>query len=263
MLVFGNATDIRLNGNSATKVFLNNNQIWPTTPTIITSNLQLELLPSSYIGSGNVWDTTVGTTDATLFGNPVYNNLEGFTFNGTSTYGTIPSVDGVTNFTNTQQYTIEVWFNPSSGQENPNESEIVEKWNSNFSPARYPYTIRFSENGGTAQVRVFDGSNNPGVGISGFSVNTWVQLVAVFNFGVEKTLTVYRNGVSAGSTSLSGVNQVSNTSFVSIAGRVAIGEGSAMNKLKGTIGIIRMYDTSLNESQVLQNFNADKSKFGL
>jgi hypothetical protein len=29
MPVFGNATSIRLNGNSATKAFLNNNQIWP------------------------------------------------------------------------------------------------------------------------------------------------------------------------------------------------------------------------------------------
>jgi len=36
------------------------------TPNIVTSNLQLQLLPSSYVGSGTVWDTTVGSTDATL-----------------------------------------------------------------------------------------------------------------------------------------------------------------------------------------------------
>jgi len=99
--------------------------------------------------------------------------------------------------------------------------------------------------------------------MTGFTVNTWVQAVAVFNFGVAKTLTVYRNGVSAGSISLAGVNQVSNTNFVSIAGRVTADGSSALNKFKGTIGVIRMYDTSLTSTQVLQNFNADKSKYGL
>ena len=31
----------------------------------------------------------------------------------------------------------------------------------------------------------------------------------------------------------------------------------------GKIGITRLYNTSLTSSQVLQNFNADKSKYGL
>jgi Neuraminidase (sialidase) len=94
-------------------------------------------------------------------------------------------------------------------------------------------------------------------------VNTWVQTVAVFNFGVDKTLTVYKNGVFSGSRSLAGVNQVSNTNFVSMAGRVTADGSSALNMFKGTIGIIRMYDSSLTASQVLQNFDADKSKYGL
>jgi hypothetical protein len=94
-------------------------------------------------------------------------------------------------------------------------------------------------------------------------VNTWVQVVAVYNFGVSKTLTVYRNGVFGGSISLLGLNQVSNTNLVSIAGRVTADGNSAENKFKGTIGIIRTYNTSLTSPQVLQNFNADKSKYGL
>jgi hypothetical protein len=112
-------------------------------------------------------------------------------------------------------------------------------------------------------VAAYDGSNFPSVSLSGFPVNTWRQLVAVFDFGVGKTLTVYRNGVSAGSVSLTGVNQVSNTSPVGIAGRVAVSTGALQVPFKGTVGIIRMYDTSLTASQVLQNYIADKSKFGL
>jgi hypothetical protein len=231
-------------------------------PSPVSSNLQLELLPSSYAGSGTVWDTTVGTTDATLSGSPTYDALSGFTFNGTSSYGRIPSVNGVSNFTNTQQYTVEIWFNPANGQPNSGEAELLEKWNLN-NESRYPYTIRFNEGASSMLVAAYDGSNFPSVSLSGFPVNTWRQLVAVFDFGVGKTLTVYRNGVSAGSVSLTGVNQVSNTSPVGIAGRVAVSTGALQVPFKGTVGIIRMYDTSLTASQVLQNFNADRSKYGL
>jgi hypothetical protein len=240
------------------------NTITPTpsvTPNIVTSNLQLQLLPSSYVGSGTVWDTTVGSTDATLSGSPTYNALSGFTFNGSSSYGRIPSVNGVTNFTNTEQYTVEIWFNPSNGQPNSGEAELLEKWDLN-NESRYPYTIRFNESASSMLVAAYDGSNFPSVSLTGFSVNTWRQLVAVFDF-VGDTLTVYRNGISGGTTSLVGVNQVSNTSPVGIAGRVAPTTGNLQVPFKGTVGIIRMYNTSLTSTQVLQNFNADKSKYGL
>ena len=203
----------------------------------------------------------MGSTDATLSGSPTYNALSGFTFNGSSSYGRIPSVDGVTNFTNTQQYTVEIWFNPSNGQPNSGEAELLEKWNLN-NESRYPYTIRFNEGASSMLVAAYDGSNFPSVSLTGFSVNTWRQLVAVFDF-VGDTLTVYRNGISGGTTSLVGVNQVSNTSPVGIAGRVAVSTGALQVPFKGTVGIIRMYSTSLTPTQVLQNYNADKSKYGL
>jgi hypothetical protein len=238
------------------------NTLTPTpspTPNIVTDNLQLYLQPSSYVGSGTVWDTTVGSTDATLSGSPTYNALSGFTFNGSSSYGRIPSVNGVTNFTNSDQYTVEIWFNPSNGQPNSGEAELLEKWNLN-NESRYPYTIRFNENNSSMLVAAYDGSNFRQVSVTGFTVNTWVQLVAVFDF-VGDTLTVYRNGISGGTTSLVGVNQVSNTSPVGIAGRVATTTGNLEVPFKGTVGIIRMYDTSLTSTQVLQNYNADKSKY--
>jgi hypothetical protein len=41
-------------------------------------------------------------------------------------------------------------------------------------------------------------------------------------------------------------------------------EGSNPNQwFDGKIGITRLYSTSLTSSQVLQNFNTNKSKYGL
>jgi hypothetical protein len=232
------------------------------TPNIVTTNLQLYLQPSSYVGSGSVWDTSVGTTDATLTGSPTYNVASGFTFNGTTQYGRIPSVNGVTNFTNTQQYTVEIWFNASSGQPNIGESDLLEKWNLNNEP-RYPYVFRFLESSNNLVIGVYGGTlPNPVITLTGITTNTWRQIVGVFDF-VAGTLTAYRNGVSVGSISLVGVGQVSNTSPVGIGHRISPTTSQPEWLFKGTVGIIRMYSSSLTAPQVLQNFNADKSKYGL
>ena len=112
-------------------------------------------------------------------------------------------------------------------------------------------------------VACYDGTNFRSATSSGFPVNTWKQLVAVFNF-VDKTLTVYRDGGNPVSVSLTGVGQVSNTSPIAIASRLT-STGAAQSNImfKGSIGIIRTYNIALSESQILQNFNAIRSRFGL
>ena len=216
----------------------------------------------SYQGSGSTWaDLSTSNNHATISLSPTHNAATGLTFNGSTQYGRIPSVNGVTNFTNTQQYSIEIWFNPSNGQPNSSEAELLEKWNF-ANESRYPFTIRFNETGRSMLVACYDGSQFPFVTASGFSVNTWAQLVAVFDF-VAKTLTVYRNGVSVGSTSLVGINQVSNTSPVGIAGRVPFNANGVQVPLKGSIGNIRFYNKTLTASQILQNFNILKIRYGL
>jgi hypothetical protein len=217
----------------------------------------------SYQGTGSIWsDLSSSSNHATISLSPTHNAATGLTFNGSTQYGRIPSVAGVTNFTNTQQYSIELWFNPANGQANNGEAELLEKWN--FSnEGRYPFTIRFNEGGSSMLVACYDGGSFPYVTANGFSVNTWAQLVAVFNF-VAKTLTVYRNGVSVGSTSLVGINQVSNSSPVGIAGRIPVGASTGVQvPFKGTIGIIRFYNKSLSANEVLQNFNTFKTRYGL
>lgn len=232
----------------------------------ITDGLVLNLDAAnikSYQVAGTTWtDLSSSSNHATISLSPTHNAATGLTFNGSNQYGRIPSVNGVTNFTNTQQYSIEVWFNPASGQANSGEAELLEKWNLNNEP-RYPFTIRFNETQKSMLVGCFDGSKLTSVTASGFSVNTWVQLVAVFNF-VARTLTVYRNGVSVGSTSLVGVNQVSNTSPVGIAGRIPVSPATGvLVPFKGSIGIIRLYNKALTNAEILQNYDDKKIRFSL
>jgi hypothetical protein len=128
---------------------------------------------------------------------------------------------------------------------------------------RYPFTIRFNQNDSSMTVACFDGSIFRSVNVTGFPVNTWKQIVAVFDF-VAKTLTVYRDGVSGGSASLVGINQVSNTSPIAIATRLQTnGAPQTSIMFKGSIGLIRIYSRNLTSDEVLQNFNSYKTKYGL
>jgi hypothetical protein len=171
-------------------------------------------------------------------------------------------VNGVSNFTNTQQYSVEIWFNPSNGQPNAGEAELLEKWDLNNEP-RYPYVFRYNENLSRMFVACYDGSNFPSLSVSGIPVNTWKQIVGVFDF-VTKTLTVYKDGVSAGSISLNGVGQVSNSSPTAIGTRLNSSSGYLSGIMfKGTVGIIRMYNKALSSTEILQNFNANKTRYGL
>lgn len=227
---------------------------------VVSSGLQVQLTPNSYSGSGTTWTDVQGNANATLTGTPTYNSSTGFTFNGTSQYARIPSTAGVTDFTNTNNYTVEVWFNPTAGQPNASLATVFEKWNQN-NQAAYPYALRYVESSGTMQFPVYDGTNNPSPTMSGFTTGNWWQAVGTWNFST-RIATPYRNGVIGTAVSLTGVNAVSNTSQVGVAHRISTA-GVAQFLFKGGIGVIRIYNKALTQAEIIQNFYATKGLFGL
>lgn len=223
----------------------------------VINTLKTSLLPFN-ANNNNTWSTSTGTFSATMTGSPSYNSL-GYTFDGISSqYGRIPSSAGITDFTNTDSYTIEVWFKASSSQPNP-VTTILEKWNGT---AGYPYTLRFNEGLNTAYFACYDGTNFRQGNLTGVSVNNWYQLVGVFNFTTD-VLTVYNNGVSVTTTSLAGVGQVSNSSPVGIAHRVSPNGLYGEFVFKGSIGVIRIYNSALSASDVSKNFEANRGTYGI
>jgi hypothetical protein len=89
--------------------------------------------------------------------------------------------------------------------------------------------------------------------VSGVALSTgvWHQLVVVRNI---TNISWYKNGVSLGSTTTSdGVNIVSSIGSY-IGGTYA---------LDGNIASVQIYNKALSAQEVLQNYNAQKSRFGL
>jgi hypothetical protein len=242
--------EIKQNYDALKHVYANGN--------FVIDNLKTSLLPSNAT-SNTSWSTSTGTFSATMTGTPLYNSL-GYTFNGTSQYGRIPSSSGITDFTNADTYTIELWLNPSSSQPHA-VTTVLEKWNlGNIS--RYPYTLRFNEGMSSAYFACYDGTNFPSASLTGISVGNWYQVVGVFNFTTD-VLSIYKNGVIGSTASLVGVGQVSNSSPVGIAHRVSVDGSSAEFLFKGSIGLIRMYNSALSASDVSKNFEANRATYGI
>ena len=232
----------------------------------VTSNLNLCLLPSN--ASGANWTDSTGNISVTMTGSPTYSST-GYTLNGTSQYGRIPSSVGITDFTIANNYTVEIWLNPSNGQSNPNEAEVLEKWNQN-NQGRYPYVFRYNENTTSMNVAVYDGTTNPlstvyrNIVTSGFTTNTWHQIVGVFNFTTD-VMSVYKNGALGSTVSLPvGLVNISNTSPVGIGHRISSNPGNPPEIMfKGSIGIIRMYSSALSDSDISKNFEANRGIYGI
>jgi hypothetical protein len=235
----------------------------PTPAPIVIPNPVASYLPTN--GTSSTWTDTAGSLNVTMTGSPTYSSSLGYTFNGSNQYGRIANANGINNFDNTDAYSVEVWFNPSSGQPllADDQTSIIEKWNS-ANQSRYPYVIRYQESTTRAFIAAWDGTNFPAVLISGVSTNTWVQVVGVYDFRTGiKLLTGYTNGASGGTASLVGVGSTSNTSDVGIAQRIEPSPAPPSKMLKGSIGLIRFYNTALSAEQVSQLFTNTRSTFGI
>jgi hypothetical protein len=92
------------------------------------------------------------------------------------------------------------------------------------------------------------------------TVDTWYQLIYVFTNVASNTIETFVNGVSVGTVSHSLASMLNTTNPLYIG---SYNGGEFPQWFEGKIGIARLYNVSLTSAQVLQNYNADKSKYGL
>ena len=243
---------------------------------VVSSGLQVQLRPSSYTGSGSTWTDTQGNANATLVGSPTYSGSYGFTFDGSTQYGTLPSIFGVTDFDNSGSYTIEIWLNGANGQLMAGSIPLSKRATSGAGNGNYPYVMEYTEPNNlisnyASVASPFQGGTNA---ISGnVLTNTWYQNICVWNYtgsdiggnGADKN-TAWLNGVkqTISNGNLSTFSSPSNNDLVGIARQLGLPPtGQIPGWFKGQIGIIRIYNRALTSTEIQQNFDADKSIFGL
>jgi len=215
-------------------------------PTIVTTGLQVYLdagNPSSYPGSGTTWTSLVGAYSGTLQAGVSYSAADGgsLVFNGgSSAYVTLVNS---TFAALTNNFSIECWYKSSNNR----PGIIANGTGSNGFVFGYYSTT--GTNFKVTKYGVID------LAAGAIPQNTaWHQ--AVLTYSSTTGTRVYIDGALSSPTSAN----TQNLSVGSSTFNIGKSEG---NYLNGSMGIQRWYNTVLSADDVSQNFNADRSRYGI
>jgi hypothetical protein len=215
---------------------------------IITRGLVMHLdasAPSSYPGSGTTWsDISTQTNNATLINGPTYNSGNGgyIQFDGTDDYAQI-STSGIIN--NAISVDTVIYIDSVKTFAAILGSNITEK---------YEMLIKSASD---LEVSLSSGNYLQWNGI--LTTGTYIHLCVVATSGTVWKL--YKNGVDLGSPQIaSGYTVDGNSVSVIDIGRIRNQNGFAY---VGRIPNIKIYNRALSAAEVSQNFNVQRSRFGI
>lgn len=239
-------------------------------PRIITSSLQLYLdagNTKSYAGTGSTWLDL--TENADTFASSYYtypssaitgsNRYFSFINNGTTVNNIYNASPKLTTYTQ-RQYTRMAWFNLQTG--NSAWSPIIQNSIGNNSD------MGLAINGGYIHFRQYTRTYTSGTTDGDYGVNsvgtinsnTWNSAAIVVDL-FSPTVTFYINGKFDSTTSLNTIgNSSSNTIII---GGAATDSYSGDRMFKGYISAAMHYNRLLTPTEILQNHNALKGRFGL
>jgi len=228
-------------------------------PKIITNGLVLSLDAAnnkSYPGSGTTWTDLSGNNNTgTLTNGPTFSSANGgsIVFDGTNDY---------------VGFTYNSIFNPPSnisvslwGRLTVNNASIrtlIELsvstdelyfiyWRGDLSPKRWWYGLRQSNN---TYVETNSTSTD-------FSINTWYNLALVADSSTG-LFSFYINGILDNSIAYNGTLKQTASSL-----SIGADAGASRRYLIGNISNTLIYNRALSATEVLQNYNATKNRFGL
>ena len=214
-------------------------------PAIVTDGLVLNLdagFTPSYPTTGTSWyDISSNSKTVTLTNGPSFNSNSGggIVFDGADDYGNLGTIGGYTN-----KFSCEAWFKTTSSA---SWKDII---------CGGCGDIIFTINGNYVNFGSQCSSPIPHLNYSTTAVNSgaWFFASVTYDSGVAK---VYVNATLENTYTRSDASQTPGTVFV---GSNADGSGEFFN---GTIAVVRMYNRVLSQSEITQNYNAQKGRFGL
>lgn len=250
--------------------------LWTQPTSISTNGLIVNLDPSSvesYPGAGNNWFNLTGTQSlATLYNGPILGtaNDGSIVFDGVNDYSSIP-VD----LSPYSQVTIEVWYKMNNtGSNLASWGGILFEHSNNWNTNAGGFGLGVNSSGCSPDLNYMHTNHNSALGPRNYlftSGASWSCHVNVYSRIPDPTgRLAYVNGqlvpfVSTNScgggwsTSTETVNTTAfRNDYIYLASR-----GGQSGFINTNIGLIRIYGRKLTATEILQNYNATKSRFGL
>ena len=226
-------------------------------PRIVTNGLVFKMdfaNSKCYPGSGtSCYDIGGNSSTGEIVNSPTFttsNNNKYFSFNG-ETNSRLIKVPNNTNL-DTQTPSVEVWIKTNATNQNGFwfEKGTV---NTQYSLFQEGTTILWRHNFGTYNQLTTTTSAGAGINASG-----WFQVVGTFTSGSR---ILYVNGIQKNSDSATGTIVTNNGGMsIGVYGGYSGGRDYYYN---GDIAIVRVYNKVLTPAEVLNNYNANKGRFGL
>lgn len=208
-------------------------------------------MPESYSGTGTSLIDLAGNGLNGTMTNITYSNPS-FTFNGSSSQVSIP--DNAVLEPGSGSWTIEVWFKNSG-----TSGTVLGKYNFGGNSGNISYALRLM---GANSIRA-DFSNGTSDRITDnytFAANSWVQMVYVWD-KTNNNIYTYSNGALKQTKTIAISGSILNATTNLYLGSYNGGEFSQY--FTGQMGIVRLYKKALSATEVLKNYDASKSLYGV
>lgn len=226
--------------------------------TIVTTNLFANYDAATGISGSTFNDSSGNGRNATLFGTPTTTTVNGTTilrltsassqyFGYTTGYGT--SLDSA--------FTFDVWCqNLSSGT----AGTLIGEWNNNtFNSGWTDAQMGFNA------TQINCGVYNTGYATAqtGWNNSTWYNIVTTYNGAAG--ISTYVNAVAGGTKSGAKSSPGGAGTFLSMGKSDGFGGylNGVTNYFNGYIGAWKIYNRALTSTEVTQNFNALRSRYGV
>jgi hypothetical protein len=214
---------------------------------------------------GTTWTDLSGRGNTgTLTNGPTYSSANGgsIVFDGTNDYvATASALSG-----SFASFTVIIWFYPTSVTNFKNPIDCNYAYNGttgNIGPR-----LEMTSTGTLAWIYSNDTANNGNFYVhnvvsSGLAANSW-HCAAITYDGTSNTSTTYYNGNTTGiSRTLSGTP----TGFIGVMNNINIGRGFSLGGAErifaGRVANTQIYNRSLTATEITQNFNALRGRFGI
>jgi hypothetical protein len=236
-------------------------------PKVVTNGLVLYLdaaNPKSYVSGSTAWgDLSRSGNNGTLTNSPTYSTANGgiIVFDGTDDFSSTPDHPSL-NF-GSGAFTIECFFRPKITQSGGNFPAVLNKSTGDFTSPIAGVTGWILYWQTTSFVYRFQlGDGTPG------AVNTISYPESISNDNTWRCLSVtvppsgssiigYHNGSSVTTTT-----RTLGSTNINVALTIATWR-QVTRELNTDVGIARIYNRSLSAQEILQNYNATKTRFGL
>lgn len=235
---------------------------------IVSSGLVLNLdagNPQSYSGSGTNWiDISGNGNNGTLVNGPTYSNANGgsIVFGGTNDYVTSGALSG-----SFVSFTVIIWFYPTSVTNYQNPIDC--NYSYNGSTGNIGPRLEMNNSGTLAWNYSNDTAINQNfythlVVSSGLSANTWYCAAITYDGNTNSSITYYNGNNTELSRTTVGTPP---TGFVGTMNNITLGKGfhlgGAERIYSGRVSNTQIYNRALTASEISQNFNALRGRFGL